>query len=142
MVPLRLRGTASRTIALERATDAWGSVDDQLAVFMPLRGSMDDARRALDLTRDGNVTLQVHQDQNADAALPSGILNTPDGRKTYETDVIGHGPDTADPAADRFVLHRPRHPITVTWEQPPCTRPDPPPSASRWCPGSGPPTCP
>ncbi|MFJ6776926.1 methyltransferase, FxLD system, partial [Kitasatospora sp. NPDC091257] len=72
-----------------------------------------------------------------------------DGRKTYETGVIGHGPAgaaladlaadqirtwnigfrnrtlrielpdtpaTADPAAGRFVLDRPHHPITVTWE--------------------------
>ncbi|MFF4343677.1 hypothetical protein ACFY00_27545 [Kitasatospora sp. NPDC001540] len=36
----------------------------------------------------------------------------------------------------------PCRPITVTWEQPPCTRPDPPSSASRWRPGSGPRTCP
>ncbi|MFD7735204.1 methyltransferase, FxLD system [Kitasatospora phosalacinea] len=224
VLPLRLCGTASRTIAFERAADAWVSVDDQLAVFMPLRGSMDDARRTLDLTGDGAVTLQVHRDQNADADLLSGILDTPrhetwtgvtipggttyeyqdlflaltlpnsllrmavnaaarengtaapmfswgamatvhdsslayltlrpgnptpDGLKTYETGVIGHGPDgaaladlvsqqirtwdtsfrthtpritlpdtppTADPAAGRFVLHRPNHPITITWQ--------------------------
>ncbi|MEU4119887.1 hypothetical protein AB0F71_35995 [Kitasatospora sp. NPDC028055] len=36
------------------------SVDDQLAVFMPLRGSMDDARRTVHLTGEGDVTLQVH----------------------------------------------------------------------------------
>ncbi len=74
---------------------------------------------------------------------------TAEGRKTYETGVIGHGPggaaladlvaeqirvwstgfrtrslrialpDTpaaADPSAGRFVLERPNHPITVTWE--------------------------
>jgi protein-L-isoaspartate(D-aspartate) O-methyltransferase len=72
-----------------------------------------------------------------------------DGRKVYETGVIGHGPAgqaladlvseeirtwnsgfrdrpvrfelpntpaTADPAAGRFVLPRPNHPITVIWE--------------------------
>ncbi|GLW58067.1 methyltransferase, FxLD system [Kitasatospora phosalacinea] len=224
VLPLRLRGTASRTIAFERSADAWVSVDDQLAVFMPLRGSMDDARRTIDLTGDGAVTLQVHKDQSADATLLSGVLDTPrhetwtgvtipggttyeyqdlflaltlpnsllrmavsaaarergtaapmfgwgamatvqgaslayltlrpgeptaEGRKTYETGVIGHGPDaaaladlvsqqirtwdtnfrdrtprialpdtppTADPAAGRFVLERPRHPITVTWQ--------------------------
>ncbi|MFF4343676.1 hypothetical protein ACFY00_27540 [Kitasatospora sp. NPDC001540] len=66
-----------RAAAFEHTTDARVSVDDQLAVFMPLRGSTDDARRTLDLTGDGNVTLQVHQDQNADAALLSGVLNTP-----------------------------------------------------------------
>ncbi|MFJ9458538.1 methyltransferase, FxLD system [Kitasatospora sp. NPDC101447] len=226
VLPLRLRGTASRVIAFERGEDGWVSVDDQLAVFMPLRGSMDDARRTVQLTGKGDVTLQVHKDQGAavDAPLLLGVLDsrrheiwtgvtipagttyeyqdlwlaltlpnslmrmsvtgsarergvvtpmfgwgamatvqrgslayltlrpgepTTDGRKTYETGVIGHGPDgvvladlvaeqirvwntgfrdctlrialpdtpgAADPAAGRFVLERPNHPITVTWE--------------------------
>ncbi|MFE2345592.1 methyltransferase, FxLD system [Kitasatospora cineracea] len=76
VLPLRLRGTASRTIAFERAPHGWVSVDDQLAVFMPLRGSMDDARRTLDLTGTGDVTLQVHKDQSADAGLLLGVLDT------------------------------------------------------------------
>ncbi|MFJ5121350.1 methyltransferase, FxLD system [Kitasatospora sp. NPDC088548] len=225
VLPLRLRGTASRTIAFERGENGWMSVDDQLAVFMPLRGSMDDARRTVALTHEGDVTLQVHKDQHdaVDADLLLGVLDTerhnvwtgvaipagttyeyqdlwlaltlpnslmrmsvtsnarergitpmfgwgamatvdagslayltlrpgePDaeGRKTYETGVIGHGPAgaaladlvaeqirtwntdfraralrielpdapaTADPAAGRFALDRPHHPITVTWE--------------------------
>ncbi|MEV7027876.1 methyltransferase, FxLD system, partial [Kitasatospora sp. NPDC093558] len=225
VLPLRLRGTASRVIAFERGESGWVSVDDQLAVFMPLRGSMDDARRTVHLTGEGDVTLQVHkdQDQAVDAELLAGVLDTerherwtgvtipagttyefhdlwlaltlpnsimrmsvartardrgvtpmlpwgamatvqdgslayltlgdgePDseGRKTYETGIVGHGPDgdaladlvaeqlrvwnagfrgrtlrielpdtpvTADPAAGRFVLDRPNHPITVIWE--------------------------
>ncbi|MEU9074399.1 methyltransferase, FxLD system [Kitasatospora sp. NPDC048538] len=225
VLPLRLRGTASRVIAFERAEGGWVSVDDQLAVFMPLRGSMDDARRTVTLTGEGDVTLQVHKDQHdaVDAELLAGILGsgrhetwtgvtipggttyeyqdlwlaltlpnsimrmsvtgnarergvnpmfgwgamatvdagslayltlrpgepTADGRKTYETGVIGHGPAgsaladlvaeqirvwnagfrsrtlrielpdtpaTTDPAAGRFVLDRPHHPITVIWE--------------------------
>ncbi|MER8104622.1 methyltransferase, FxLD system [Kitasatospora sp. NPDC094016] len=225
VLPLRLRGTASRTIAFERGENGWVSVDDQLAVFMPLRGSMDDARRTVTLTHEGDVTLQVHKDQHdaVDADLLLGVLDTErhcvwtgvtipagttyeyqdlwlaltlpnslmrmgvtgtarersitpmfgwgamatvdagslayltlrpgeldtDGRKTYETGVIGHGPagaaladlvaeqirtwntgfrdrtlrielpnapTTADPTAGRFVLDRPHHPITVTWE--------------------------
>ncbi|MFD7639188.1 methyltransferase, FxLD system [Kitasatospora sp. NPDC059795] len=226
VLPLRLRGTASRVIAFERGEDGWVSVDDQLAVFMPLRGSMDDARRTVQLTAEGDVALQVHKDQDAavDASLLLGVLDsgrheawtgvtilagttyeyqdlwlaltlpnslmrmsvtgsarergivtpmfgwgsmatvqdgslayltlrpgepTAEGRKTYETGVIGHGPDgaaladlvaeqirvwnigfrdrtlcialpdapgDADPAAGRFVVERPNHPITVTWE--------------------------
>ncbi|MFF3115430.1 methyltransferase domain-containing protein [Kitasatospora sp. NPDC057904] len=50
LLPLRLRGAASRVIAFERDGDAWASVDDRLAVFMPLRGSMDDERRTVALT--------------------------------------------------------------------------------------------
>ncbi|WP_328952915.1 methyltransferase, FxLD system [Kitasatospora purpeofusca] len=226
VLPLRLCGTASRTIAFERGKDGWVSVDDRLAVFMPLRGSMDDARRTVTLTHEGDVTLQVHKDQDAavDATQLHGVLDsgrhetwtgvtipggttyeyqdlwlaltlpnslmrmnvtvaarergivtpmfgwgamatvradslayltlrpgepTADGRKTYETGVIGHGPDSAalgdlvaeeirtwstgyrdrtlrielpdavaaeDREAGRFVLDRPNHPITVTWE--------------------------
>ncbi|MFF2119285.1 methyltransferase, FxLD system [Kitasatospora sp. NPDC058184] len=225
VLPLRLRGTASRTIAFERGENGWVSVDDQLAVFMPLRGSMDDARRTVALTHQGDVTLQVHKDQSdaVHADLLLGVLDTErhdvwtgvtipagttyeyqdlwlaltlpnslmrmgvtgnarergvnpmfgwgamatvdaaslayltlrpgppdtDGRKTYETGVIGHGPTgaaladlvtdqirtwntgyrsrrprfelpdtpaTADPAAGRFVMDRPHHPITVIWE--------------------------
>ncbi|MFD4655806.1 methyltransferase, FxLD system [Kitasatospora sp. NPDC058444] len=225
VLPLRLRGTASRVIAFERGESGWVSLDDQLAVFMPLRGSMGDARRTVALTHHGDVTLQVHKDQAdvVDADLLLGVLDTErhgvwtgvtipagttyeyqdlylalrlpnslmrmsvtgtarergiapmfgwgamatvhadslayltlrpgepdaDGRKTYETGVIGHGlagatladlvaeeirawstgfrdrplrfelpdtPATADPNAGRFVLDRPRHPITVIWE--------------------------
>ncbi|MFE4357478.1 methyltransferase, FxLD system [Kitasatospora sp. NPDC056800] len=78
VLPLRLRGTASRTIAFERGDTGWASVDDQLAVFMPLRGSMDDARRTVTLTHQGDVTLQVHKDQSdaVHADLLLGILDT------------------------------------------------------------------
>ncbi|MFJ6619619.1 methyltransferase, FxLD system [Kitasatospora sp. NPDC091335] len=225
VLPLRLRGTASRVIAFERAEDGWASVNDRLAVFMPLRGSMDDERRTVALTSQGDVTLQVHKDQSdaVDAATLLGVLDTErherwtgvtvpagttyeyhdlwlaltlphsimrmsvaktaqdrgvtpmlpwgamatvqdgslayltlraaepgsDGLKVYETGVVGHGPDgaaladlvseqlrtwntgfrdrtlrfelpdtaaTPDPAAGRFVLDRPNHPITVIWE--------------------------
>ncbi|MFD8750080.1 methyltransferase, FxLD system [Kitasatospora sp. NPDC059577] len=78
VLPLRLRGAASRTIAFERGEHGWVSVDDQLAVFMPLRGSMDDARRTVTLTHEGDVTLQVHKDQTdaVDADLLLGVLDT------------------------------------------------------------------
>ncbi|WP_406110359.1 methyltransferase, FxLD system [Kitasatospora purpeofusca] len=226
VLPLRLRGTASRTIAFERGKNGWVSVDDRLAVFMPLRGSMDDARRTVHLNGEGDVSLQVHKDQDdaVNAELLAGVLDTArqetwtgvtipggttyeyqdlwlaltlpnslmrmnvtgtarergivtpmfgwgamatvqgasfayltlcpgeptaDGRKTYETGVISHGSDGAalgdlvaeeirawstgyrdrtlrielpdateaeDREAGRFVLDRPHHPITVTWE--------------------------
>ncbi|MER7579578.1 methyltransferase, FxLD system [Kitasatospora sp. NPDC097691] len=78
VLPLRLRGTASRIIAFERGEDRWVSVDHQLAVFMPLRGSMDDARRVIHLTGEGDVTLQVHKDQReaVDAEPLMGVLDS------------------------------------------------------------------
>jgi len=219
VVPVRLRGTASRSIAFERIADRWRSVSSELCVFMPLRGIGDDARRYVDLTE--GVTLQVHRDQRADAELLAQTLDTdryetwtgvvfgvnvsfewmelwlactmpnslmrmnvqreqPGSAKVtpmfgwgsmttvqnrslayltlrkldcpdslYEVGVVGHGsdgaaladevahqvivwdknfrgrearfempdyPETADASVGRFVLDRPRHPITVIWE--------------------------
>ncbi|MDH6579386.1 methyltransferase, FxLD system [Kitasatospora sp. MAP5-34] len=78
VVPLRLRGTASRSIAFERGQGGWVSVDSQLAVFMPLRASMDDARRTVTLGEQGDVELQVHKDQSdaVDATTLLGVLGT------------------------------------------------------------------
>jgi protein-L-isoaspartate(D-aspartate) O-methyltransferase len=224
VVPLRLRGTCSRSIIFERCPGGWHSTGSQLAVFMPLRGIADDARRTVALTPAGDVTLQVHKDQDADGRALAGVLDTarhenwtgvlfppevpyewldlwlslrldnallrmnvqppaadrglvtpmfpwgsmattrgpnlaylttrpappaPGGGKQYEVGVAGRGPAggdlaaqaaaeirtwdtgyrdrtvqfalpdtpaTPDPAAGRFVLDRPAHPITVTWQ--------------------------
>ncbi|WP_019901918.1 methyltransferase, FxLD system [Salinispora arenicola] len=77
VVPLRLRGAASRSIVLTRTGDRWRSIDSQLAVFMPLRGDLDDARRIVSLTPEHDVTLQVNKDQTVVAAQLTGVLNTP-----------------------------------------------------------------
>ncbi|MGH3793645.1 MAG: methyltransferase, FxLD system [Pseudonocardiaceae bacterium] len=227
VLPLRLAGAASRSTIFERDQGGWSSSGSEMVVFMPLRGIADDARRIIDLTGDGQVSLQAHQDNDAatDPGALAGVLDTPrhevwtgvlfaprvsfewldlwlachlanpimrmnvepaakhnglvspmfptvamattteDGSlayltirraestpeagKLFEVGVIGHGPtgqrfaehvgqdistwdtgfrarsvriaipDTppaADPDQGRFVLHRPHHPITVTWE--------------------------
>ncbi|MEH1124851.1 methyltransferase, FxLD system [Micromonospora sp. CPCC 206061] len=86
VVPLRLRGAASRSIVFTRAGTGWRSVDSQLAVFMPLRGIGDDARRIVALNPEQDVTLQVNKDQSVDAAQLAGVLDTP--RETVWTGVI------------------------------------------------------
>ncbi|MEW2384055.1 methyltransferase, FxLD system [Micromonospora sp. NPDC047707] len=224
VVPLRLRGAASRSIIFERHDGGWRDVGSELAVFMPLRGIGDDARRLVALTAEQDVTLQVHKDQDVDAAALVGVLDTErheiwtevlfppmvpyewmdlwlacrldnaimrmnaqpatiergtvtpmfpwgamattrgadlayltirpappaaDGSRLYEVGVVGHGPGgkdlaqhvskeirtwnadyrsrvvrfdipgapvEADPSVGRFVLPRPHHPITVTWQ--------------------------
>ncbi|MFF0659232.1 methyltransferase, FxLD system [Micromonospora tulbaghiae] len=224
VVPLRLRGAASRSIIFERHDNGWRDAGSELAVFMPLRGIGDDARRLVTLTPEQDVTLQVHKDQDVDAAALAGVLDTerheiwtevlfppmvpyewmdlwlacrldnaimrmnvqpatierrtvtpmfpwgamattrgadlayltirpappaPYGGKLYEVGVVGHGPGgkdlaqhvseevrtwnadyrsrtvrfeipdapvDADPSVGRFVLPRPQHPITVTWQ--------------------------
>ncbi|MDG4803705.1 methyltransferase, FxLD system [Micromonospora sp. WMMD980] len=77
VVPLRLRGATSRSIAFTRTPDGLVSVDSQLAVFMPLRGSLDDARRIVAINEERDVTLAVNKDQTVDAALLTGVLDTP-----------------------------------------------------------------
>ncbi|WP_422647558.1 methyltransferase, FxLD system [Actinoalloteichus caeruleus] len=79
VVPVRLRGCASRSIAFERDQHGWISRGSEMAVFMPLRGLGDDARRVLDLTDTGEVTLQTHRD-NDHATHPdalTGVLESP-----------------------------------------------------------------
>ncbi|MET9296580.1 methyltransferase, FxLD system [Streptomyces sp. NPDC003077] len=88
VVPLRLAGAASRSIAFHRGEAGWTSRESEMAVFMPLRGIGDDARRVIDLTGDGTVTLQTHKD-NAGATDPDaldGVLESP--RNTVWTDVL------------------------------------------------------
>ena len=86
VVPLRLRGTSSRSIVFERGAGGWVSRESRLAVFMPLRGIGDDARRVVALTPEQDITLQVNKDQPVDASALSGILCTPSHKEW--TDVL------------------------------------------------------
>jgi protein-L-isoaspartate(D-aspartate) O-methyltransferase len=72
VVPVRLAGAASRSIIFQRATEGWVSHGSEMCTFMPLRGMGDDARRVIDLTGTGEVTLQTHQD-NAHATDPDTL---------------------------------------------------------------------
>jgi protein-L-isoaspartate(D-aspartate) O-methyltransferase len=74
VVPLRLRGTCSRSIAFERAGGGWYSTSSAAAVFMPLRGIGDDARRNVTLAE--GISLQVHKDQQAEGRELTGVLET------------------------------------------------------------------
>jgi protein-L-isoaspartate(D-aspartate) O-methyltransferase len=76
VVPLRFRGTASRSIIFERGENGWHSNGSCLAVFMPMRGSHDDARRVIALTQEKDVSLQVHLDQQAHATALTAVLDT------------------------------------------------------------------
>src|SRR6266704_1199841 len=86
VVPLRLRGTSSRSIVFERGAGDWVSRKSRLAVFMPLRGIGDDARHVVTLTPEQDVTLQVNKDQPVDAPALAGILDAP--RHEEWTDVL------------------------------------------------------
>ncbi|MCW2948945.1 MAG: L-isoaspartate O-methyltransferase [Actinoallomurus sp.] len=78
VMPLRLRGAASRSIIFERDGDAWRSRGSEMAVFMPLRrGIGDDTRRTVTLTPEQDVTMETHQDQTVDATALTSVLDTP-----------------------------------------------------------------
>ena len=86
VVPLRLRGAASRSIIFERYDGGWRDQGSELAVFMPLRGIGDDARRLVPITPEQDVILQVHKEQDVDAAALAGVLDTE--RRKIWTDVF------------------------------------------------------
>lgn len=78
VVPLRLRGGVSRSIAFDRGDDGrWLSRNSLLCTFMPLRGIADDARRIIRLTADGAVCLHANREQTMDESLLSRALETP-----------------------------------------------------------------
>ncbi|TQN32680.1 protein-L-isoaspartate(D-aspartate) O-methyltransferase [Haloactinospora alba] len=80
VVPLRLAGAASRSIAIERDTNGYTARDSDMCTFMPLRGRIaDDICSSIDLTTTGEVTLQPHAD-NTPATTPetlTGVLDSP-----------------------------------------------------------------
>lgn len=80
VVPLRLRGAASRSIAFDRAASGdggggWRGVSSELAYFMPLRGIGDDAPRTVALGPGDEVTVEVHRDQAVDGPALAGVLD-------------------------------------------------------------------
>ncbi|MGZ3103453.1 methyltransferase, FxLD system [Streptomyces sp. H72] len=80
LVPQRLKGTVSRSIAYERRErdGRWISVSSEMNTFMPLRrGIADDDRRVIPLSTDGTVRLQVPAGQNIDADALAGVLYQP-----------------------------------------------------------------
>jgi protein-L-isoaspartate(D-aspartate) O-methyltransferase len=77
VVPMRLRGSVTRSVAFERENGHWRSRSSEMCGFMPLRGLADDARRVIDLAPDGTVALHVHQEQTMDPTALAGVLEQP-----------------------------------------------------------------
>ncbi|WP_281369064.1 methyltransferase, FxLD system [Phytohabitans rumicis] len=77
VVPMRVRGSITRSITFERAGDCWRSRDSEMCGFMPLRGIAADPRRTIALTPDGEVTLEVHPEQTIDQDALAGVLDRP-----------------------------------------------------------------
>jgi protein-L-isoaspartate(D-aspartate) O-methyltransferase len=83
VVPLRIRGNVTRSIAFERddswpGIPRWRSVSSVMCSFMPLRGGVaGDPARVIPLTPDDAVTIAAHQDQDIDGDALRGVLSHP-----------------------------------------------------------------
>jgi protein-L-isoaspartate(D-aspartate) O-methyltransferase len=78
LVPQRLKGTVSRSIAYEQRDGQWVSLGSEMNTFMPLRrGIADDDRRVIPLSGDGTVRLQAPAGQHIDTDALAGVLEQP-----------------------------------------------------------------
>ncbi|SHH35163.1 protein-L-isoaspartate(D-aspartate) O-methyltransferase [Streptomyces sp. 3214.6] len=78
VVPQRLKGSVSRSIAYEQHHGRWTSVSSKMNTFMPLRrGIADDDRRVIPLSTAGAVRLQAPAGQSIDADALAGVLEQP-----------------------------------------------------------------
>ncbi|MFF7192843.1 methyltransferase, FxLD system [Streptomyces sp. NPDC008079] len=78
VVPQRLKGSVSRSIAYGQHDGRWTSVSSKMNTFMPLRrGIADDDRRVIPLSADGTVRLQAPAGQPIDAEALTGVLDQP-----------------------------------------------------------------
>ncbi|MFD3823154.1 methyltransferase, FxLD system [Streptomyces sp. NPDC058625] len=78
LVPQRLKGTVSRSIAYEQRDGRWVSLNSEMNTFMPLRrGIADDDRRVIPLSTDGTVRLQAPAGLSIDADALAGVLDQP-----------------------------------------------------------------
>jgi len=80
VVPLRLRGDVTFSLALDLASDGrLYSSSAEACTFMPLRGSADDAGHVLDLTADSSVSVHLHHEH--------------EGAPETDPDALGHALD-------------------------------------------------
>lgn len=78
LVPQRLKGSVSRSIAYEQRDGRWVSVSSQMNTFMPLRrGIADDDRQIVPLNADGTVRLQAPARGDLDADALAGVVDQP-----------------------------------------------------------------
>ncbi|SEH02398.1 protein-L-isoaspartate(D-aspartate) O-methyltransferase [Nonomuraea solani] len=78
VIPMRLRGSISRSFAFERDGDTWKTVSCEMATFVPLRkGICDDIYTRVQIAGDGDVHLETFSEQQVDREAMPAILDTP-----------------------------------------------------------------
>ncbi|MFF9128368.1 methyltransferase, FxLD system [Streptomyces sp. NPDC014889] len=76
VLPMRIRGSISRSFAFERDGQTWKSVSCEMATFIPLRkGVCDDVYTLVPMAGEGNVRLETFSEQDVDRDALSFVLD-------------------------------------------------------------------
>lgn len=76
VLPMRIRGSISRSFAFERDGDTWKTVSCEMATFVPLRkGVCDDVYTLVPMAGEGNVRLETFSEQDVDRAALRTVLD-------------------------------------------------------------------
>ncbi|MET7717815.1 methyltransferase, FxLD system [Streptomyces sp. NPDC005407] len=78
IIPMRIRGSISRSFAFEREGQTYKTVSSEMMTFVPLRkGVCNDIRTMVDMTGEGDVLLETYSEQNVDAEAIRTVLDQP-----------------------------------------------------------------
>ncbi|NEA56244.1 methyltransferase, FxLD system [Streptomyces sp. SID13666] len=78
VLPLRIRGSISRSFAFERDGETWKTVSCEMATFIPLRkGVCNDRYTLVPMTGEGNVRLETFSEQDVDRDALRTVLDQP-----------------------------------------------------------------
>lgn len=81
VLPMRIRGSISRSFAFERDGDTWKTVSCEMATFVPLRkGVCDDIYTLVPMAGEGNVRLETFSEQNVDRDAIRTVLDQPSAK--------------------------------------------------------------
>ncbi|AJE81559.1 protein-L-isoaspartate(D-aspartate)O-methyltransferase [Streptomyces albus] len=76
VLPMRIRGSISRSFAFERDGDTWKTVSCEMATFVPLRkGVCDDVYTLVPMAGEGNVRLETFSEQDVDRDALRTVLD-------------------------------------------------------------------
>ncbi|MET8160343.1 methyltransferase, FxLD system [Sphaerisporangium sp. NPDC005289] len=76
VIPMRIRGSISRSFAFERDGGTWKTVSCEMASFVPLRkGVCDDVRTVVTMTGEGDVRLETYSEQLVDREAMRTVLD-------------------------------------------------------------------
>lgn len=81
VIPMRIRGSISRSFAFERDGDTWKTTSCEMATFVPLRkGVCDDICTLVPMTGEGNVRLETFSEQDVDREAIPTVLDQPQAK--------------------------------------------------------------